>query len=111
MDLKNINLVDHGKTLTTRDLGREIRLIITKYLESGEGIILNLEGVELFSSGFADELFGKLSATYDSNLLREKLKVIYPKSEKSSSLLRILIRKAVLDRRKKKEKEEEGDAS
>lgn len=105
MELNIIKLVDKGNTLSTRDLGREIRTEISNYLDNGLFVRLELEGVELFSSGFADELFGKLSATYKPELLRANLKVIYPTNEKAAVLLRSLIVKAVVDRRSRPKEE------
>lgn len=49
-----------GTAFGSRAGGRRVRTIIKNLLMSGERIIIDLEGVRIFSSSFADEVFGRL---------------------------------------------------
>lgn len=97
--MKNLDLSTHGKMLSTRDLGKKIRETVEESLKKKEPINLSLEAIELMSSGFADELFGKLSINFPGDVIRQYLKVLYPKDEAMKALLRSLIAKAVIDRK------------
>ncbi|RKO65752.1 STAS-like domain-containing protein [Desulfofundulus salinus] len=46
--------------LTTRALGKRVRELILKRLESSTQVLLDFTGVEMASHSFCDEAFGKL---------------------------------------------------
>lgn len=50
----------HGEVLGGRILGEEIREEVVRLVNSGEKVVLDLEGVQAISPSFADEIFGKL---------------------------------------------------
>ena len=58
----NIKLNKYGNTLTSRGVGRMVRLSIT----TGEKAVIDLEGVELVCGPFADELFAVLVQDHGS---------------------------------------------
>jgi hypothetical protein len=60
---KEMRLADrHGEVLGGRDLGKRIRLHAVRQVESGEDVVIDLDGVLTVTPSFADELFGKLPA-------------------------------------------------
>lgn len=55
-------LKKYGSQLWTRERAREARVELTKFLEtaeSGETVVIDTKGVEVFDYSYANELFGK----------------------------------------------------
>ena len=58
---KKMKLADaHGHVLGGRVLGEQIRQDVVRSVQAGEVVVLDLEGVQVVSPSFADEIFGKL---------------------------------------------------
>jgi hypothetical protein len=57
-------MLDHTKYFGTRESGRQVRIKIENLLRmtSADGLTIDMNGVFLIASSFADELFGRLSS-------------------------------------------------
>ena len=66
-----IRFADLGSTLGLRKLGQPIREEILLHLKEGRKLTFDFEGVNLISSSFGDECFGKLLHSIDLESLKE----------------------------------------
>ncbi len=76
---KNVNLkmLEECKNFGSRELAKQTRLKIENILNSGsQSIVLDMEGVALISSSFADEVFGKLFLNLGPLTFMNKIKVV-----------------------------------
>lgn len=56
-----INLLEHSRNFVSRDAARFVRTKVENYIAMGaQQVIIDCRGVELVTSSYADELFGKL---------------------------------------------------
>lgn len=99
-----INLDEHGATLTSRDLGKEIREKIRRLIGEGNRITINLSKIELMTSAFSDELFGVLFEELGAEGFRANLVFSFPVEEEKKKLIVALIGKAINDRRNRNQK-------
>ena len=67
-----INFNDYNKALGTRKLGEAIRKDIEKHIQENQELIFDFSGIDVISSSFADECFGKLVNKYGLELIKNK---------------------------------------
>lgn len=63
MTVQLLNLVEYGKVLSTRELGRQAADQLQDALVEGGAVVLNFAGVEVASTSFLDEVVMRLKGT------------------------------------------------
>ena len=58
--IHNLKLSQHGKSLGTREMGAKLRKDALDSIRKGNKVLFDFSNIEIISSAFADELFGKL---------------------------------------------------
>jgi STAS-like domain of unknown function (DUF4325) len=59
-------LADHGRTLATRPLGKELRTDLVNQADAADAVILDFSGVSGTSHSFADEFVARLAEEIQS---------------------------------------------
>ncbi|MCY0909115.1 MAG: STAS-like domain-containing protein [Sulfobacillus thermotolerans] len=62
--------------LGSRDQGRRLRAWLAEHLRRGEPLTLDFQRVEVMTSAFADECFGKLWDAFDHDQIRRLIRLI-----------------------------------
>lgn len=88
-----ISLSKWGSMLTERDLGEIIRAAIEKEIAQSGKAVLDLSGVDMINSSFADEVFGKIIFKLGFESAKEKLFIINIKGT-----LKVIINNAISTR-------------
>jgi len=74
--LKIKDLFDGLTSLTFRTSGLKVRLQIEETLKDKECVILDFDGIELISQGFADEVVGVFVREKGLDFVKQKIKVV-----------------------------------
>ncbi len=88
--MKHLRLCETGKILGSRATGEQVRSQVEVWLQAGERVILDFEGVEMATPSFVDELVGKLFRVWGPQALRGQLRIV-----NASPQTRALIRRMV----------------
>jgi hypothetical protein len=74
-DFKTIKLSDFGKSLGTREFGKELREQVVSFIKGGNRVLFDFSNINIISSAFADELFGKLFVELGESVFKDNIKV------------------------------------
>ena len=69
----NIQLLDIGSSLGTRELGAKIRTDLEIAISNGDRVNVDFTGINVISNSFADECFGKLLFKYKLDEIKKNL--------------------------------------
>ncbi|MBX9789125.1 MAG: STAS-like domain-containing protein [Pirellulales bacterium] len=72
---QTVKLVDHGTILATRDQGEPVRKQLLETLDQRAGIEIDLNGVEVFTPSFIDEVIGKMFAILGRERFRSQVRL------------------------------------
>ena len=106
MNNKEIHIIkfsEFGSSLGTRDLGRKIREDVVTLIQNQKRIMFDFHGVQLISSAFADEIFGKIFSDLGEEKFRESIKINGFDNDEDKSLILLIIQKAIDFRRNNKD--------
>lgn len=73
--LDNIKLSQYGKSLGTREIGKELRNNVLNAVRNGRKVLFDFSDIEIISSAFADELFGKLFMELGENAFKANIRI------------------------------------
>ena len=88
-----ISIKEYGKSLGTREIGKQIRNII---VNDEERTVLDFSDVFIVSNSFSDEIFGALVAQKGYPYLVNKIKL-----QNTNDEVARVIKNAIIDRMKK----------
>ena len=71
----NINEMLGTNVLGSRIQGRQLRALLQDFLETGQPVRLDFTGIEVLTSAFADECFGKLWDSVPHDTLRRLIRL------------------------------------
>lgn len=74
-EIEAIKLSEYGASLGTRDLGAQLREKSLALIKAGGRIMFDFTNVHVISSGFADELFGKLYIAIGKDIFFSNIKI------------------------------------
>lgn len=97
--IKTINLSDFGKSMGTRELGNKIRNDILSFLKDNSQVLFDFSNIDIISSAFADELFGKLFNEIGEEAFKNKVKINNFSNEEAKKLILLIINKAIAFRK------------
>ena len=107
--MKRLRLQEVGKVLGSRASGEQIRRQVEAWLQQGERVVLDFEGVEMATPSFTDELVGKLFLEWGPEALRERLRVVNV-SPQTRALIRRMVDRRVRERRDREARAVAGQA-
>lgn len=71
-----IKFSDYGKSLGTRALGNELRIMIVENILNDEDVVFDFQDVVIVSNSFADECFGKILDEINFDTMKGKTKFV-----------------------------------
>lgn len=95
-----IKLSEYGASIGTRDVGALIRDKVEQALAANHRISFDFAGVQIISSGFADELFGKLYRQMGRKRFLLGVRISGFESETQKELITLIVQKALTEGRK-----------
>jgi len=98
-----IKLSEFGASLGSRELGLQLRDRAEGALKKGEKVLIDFLGVHVISSGFADELFGKLWRSIGRQSFKDNLKINGFDNEQEKKMILSLIQNSINFREKQAE--------
>lgn len=90
-----IKLSEHGESLGTRDLAEKLRNEAVSLLKTGNMVLFDFNNIEIISSGFADELFGKLLLEIGGESFRRNVRINGFSSENSMNVIMLIIKRTL----------------
>jgi|GEM_PF-1338555 len=90
-----IQLSKFGNSMGTREFGRELREKSLELIKNGAGIIFDFSSINIISSAFADELFGKLFLELGEEAFKNNIRINKFDNEETRNLIILIINKAV----------------
>lgn len=94
-NIVTIKLSEFGSSLGSRELGVQLRGRAEGALKKGEKVLVDFQGVHVISSGFADELFGKLWRSVGRQSFKENLKINGFDNEQEKKMALSLIQSSI----------------
>lgn len=95
MDNITIKLNKYGESLGTREIGGKLREEVLSFIKNGHKVIFDFSDINIISSAFADELFGKLYVSIGENVFKDNIKINNFKDEKAKELIILMINKGI----------------
>jgi hypothetical protein len=93
--MKTIELKQHGRSIGTRELGGEIRKSTLLMIRGGDEVLFDFKGIDIISSAFADELFGKLYIELGEEAFKRNVKVNNFDNDDAKKLILLIINKSI----------------
>lgn len=94
-----MNLLEYGKSLGPREIAAKLRAEALACINRGDRIKFGFKDIEIISSGFADELFGKLFLEIGENEFHNKIKFNGFSTEQNKDVIMSIIKKSITFRR------------
>lgn len=91
----NYALADHGKTLSTRPLGEELRADLVQRAEGQTAVVLDFSDILSTSHSFADEFVAQLSEEVEHGTLEFSVTVLGASSDVERVVRRALERRGL----------------
>lgn len=97
--METIKLLQHGKSMGTRELGEKLREAALSIIRSGKDLLFDFTDIDIISSAFADELFGKLFTELGEEAFKKSVKVNKFKNEEAKKIILLIINKSITFRK------------
>lgn len=98
-DIVTIKMSSYGASIGTRDVGAQIRNKVEQELAADHRVYFDFTGVQIISSGFADELFGKLYRQLGRERFLQAIRINGFESETQKELITLLVQKSLVEGR------------
>ncbi|MFC1540578.1 STAS-like domain-containing protein [Candidatus Margulisiibacteriota bacterium] len=96
---ETIKLNDLGSSLGTRDLGAKLKIKAQEAIANGNIVFFDFSKVDIISSAFADELFGKLFIELGEAQFKSKIKLNKFENQEVGKIILLIINKAITFRK------------
>lgn len=97
-NVETIHLSKYGASLGSRDLGAQLRNEVLSLLDNSKRVVFDFGNIEIISTAFADELFGKLYDSLGKERFSENIKLNGFLNEEDKSLILSIIKKSLITR-------------
>jgi hypothetical protein len=106
-EVVKIKLSNYGNSLGTRDVACNLRHDALEQIHRGNRVLFDFSDIEIISSGFSDELFGKLYKSLGEKRFYAEVKLNGFSTESSMNLIMLIIKRS-LEFRKLSEESKPG---
>lgn len=93
-----IKFSNFGSSIGSRDFGAQVRHQVKECLSSHRPVTFDFSGIEIISSAFADELFGKLCEDIGLDNFRSNIKINGFSNEDAKQIILLIIKKSLVFR-------------
>ncbi len=93
--METIRLLEYGKSVGTRELGEKLRQTALSMTRDGKDVLFDFADIDIISSAFADELFGKLYNELGEEAFKKRINVNHFKNEDAKRLILLIINNSI----------------
>lgn len=93
--METIKLLQYGKSMGTRELGEKIRQMTLSITREGKAVLFDFADIDIISSAFADELFGKLYNELGEDAFKKSINVNNFSNEEAKKIILLIINKCI----------------